>query len=52
VTGRRLLRLYPRRWRDRYGDELTGLLDDLAADPGWGGPGPAAMCSAARWTRG
>jgi hypothetical protein len=41
VTGRRLLRLYPRRWRDRYGDELTGLLDDLAADPGWGGPGPA-----------
>src|SRR5262249_42081531 len=41
VTGRRLLRLYPHRWRDRYGDELAGLLDDLAADPEWDGPGPA-----------
>jgi len=41
VSGRRLLRLYPYRWRDRYGDELAGLLDDLAADPGWDGPDPA-----------
>jgi hypothetical protein len=25
-----LLRLYPRRWRRRYGDEFSALLDDLA----------------------
>jgi uncharacterized membrane protein YozB (DUF420 family) len=30
---RRLLRLYPRRWRRRYGDEFAALLDDLAGAP-------------------
>jgi hypothetical protein len=24
----RLVRLYPRPWRERYGDELEALLDD------------------------
>lgn len=28
-----LLRLYPRAWRARYGEELTALLDDLALTP-------------------
>ena len=27
TAGRRLLRLYPRWWRDRYGDEMTALLE-------------------------
>jgi hypothetical protein len=26
--ARRLLRLYPRSWRDRYGDELLALIED------------------------
>jgi hypothetical protein len=30
---RRAARLYPRRWRDRYGAEFEALLDDLK--PGW-----------------
>jgi hypothetical protein len=28
----RLIRLYPRGWRDRYGDELDALVTDLLAD--------------------
>jgi hypothetical protein len=28
----RLLRLYPRAWRDRYGDELAALVADLTAE--------------------
>jgi hypothetical protein len=28
-----LLRLYPRAWRDRYGDELLALLEDRPASP-------------------
>jgi hypothetical protein len=28
-----LLRLYPRRWRRRYGDEFAALLEDLAGTP-------------------
>jgi hypothetical protein len=28
----RLVRLYPREWRDRYGDELDALVADLEAD--------------------
>src|SRR6185369_17203332 len=27
-------RLYPRNWRDRYGDEFEALLDDVS--PSWG----------------
>ena len=27
TVGRRILRLYPRWWRDRYGDEMTALLE-------------------------
>ena len=30
----RILRLYPRAWRDRYGDELGDLVDELAAKDG------------------
>lgn len=34
---KRLIRLaaglYPRRWRDRYGDEFAALLDKASADP-------------------
>jgi len=30
---RRLLRLYPRRWRDRYGDELEELVESLGLTP-------------------
>jgi hypothetical protein len=30
---RRLLALYPRRWRDRYGEEMAGLLEDRRATP-------------------
>src|SRR5919106_1743556 len=30
---RRLLGLYPRRWRDRYGAEMEALLDDLPPRP-------------------
>ena len=29
----RLLRLYPRAWRDRYGEELAALLEDRPAGP-------------------
>jgi hypothetical protein len=29
---KRLVRLYPRAWRDRYGDELTNLVTDLARE--------------------
>jgi hypothetical protein len=31
---RRLIRLYPRAWRERYGEELTALVDDLANERG------------------
>jgi hypothetical protein len=30
MNARGLLRLYPRAWRDRYGDEFLALLDDRA----------------------
>jgi hypothetical protein len=30
---RRLLRLYPRRWRERYGDEFAALLEELGPTP-------------------
>jgi protein-S-isoprenylcysteine O-methyltransferase Ste14 len=30
-VNRRLLALYPRRWRDRYGAEVAGLADELIA---------------------
>jgi hypothetical protein len=34
----RLLRWYPRAWRDRYGEEFTALLmEDLAERPQWSG---------------
>jgi hypothetical protein len=40
----RLIRLYPRDWRDRYGDELDALVTDLEADrPGWRGRLPLAL---------
>lgn len=28
-----LLRLYPRRWRERYGDEVEALLDETPGEP-------------------
>jgi hypothetical protein len=34
-AGGGLLRLYPRSWRDRYEDEMLGVLDDAPVD--WGG---------------
>ncbi len=30
----KLIRLYPKAWRDRYGDEFDQLLDDLGAESG------------------
>ncbi len=30
----RLIRLYPRAWRERYGDEFAALVDDLRAERG------------------
>jgi hypothetical protein len=32
TAGDRLLRWYPRAWRERYGDELVALIDDLYPD--------------------
>lgn len=32
APGRRLLRLYPRAWRDRYGAEMAALLESTAPD--------------------
>ncbi|MGK2849310.1 MAG: hypothetical protein ACSLFN_00100 [Candidatus Limnocylindrales bacterium] len=32
APGRRLLRLYPRAWRDRYGVEMAALLESTAPD--------------------
>jgi len=29
AAARRWVRLYPRRWRERYGDELAAILEDL-----------------------
>jgi hypothetical protein len=33
VNGRWLVRLYPRAWRERYGEELLALLEQLPASP-------------------
>jgi hypothetical protein len=33
--ARAILRLYPPRWRDRYGEEFAALLADLAAGSAW-----------------
>jgi hypothetical protein len=33
VNGRFLLRLYPKSFRERYGDELLALLEELPATP-------------------
>lgn len=38
-TARGWLRWYPRSWRDRYGDELAALLEDLEEDRDMGLPG-------------
>ena len=32
MTPRQLLRLYPRQWRRRYGDEFVAMLDGTAID--------------------
>ena len=31
MRGRWLLRLYPRRWRERYGEEMVDLIDELVS---------------------
>jgi hypothetical protein len=33
VTVRALLRLYPRAWRERYADEMSAMLADVALSP-------------------
>jgi hypothetical protein len=33
ATVRALLRLYPRAWRDRYADEMSAMLADVALSP-------------------
>jgi hypothetical protein len=34
VTPQSLLRLYPRKWRERYGEEFVALLEQTGATPG------------------
>ena len=41
-----LLRLYPRAWRDRYGEEFLALLESCPLSPRWSG-----MCAWGPWTR-
>ncbi len=43
---RLLVRLYPRAWRERYGEEYAALLAEHGL-----GPGRPSTCSPARWTR-
>jgi hypothetical protein len=47
--SRALVRLYPRAWRERYGDELLGLLADRGAD--WRDAADLARGCAREWAR-
>jgi hypothetical protein len=45
---RLVLRVYPRRWRNRYGEEFAALLADTAAESRW--PARIGLCAeAASW---
>jgi len=41
LVARAVLRLYPRRWRDRYGEEFASVLTDMTAAAPW--PARAAL---------